>query len=105
MELDDKIHGLTTLIETRYQNLQGQGTGFFFQEFSSKEEDTNEGSRTISSIWLITNRHVALMEITNQEFFPDTFIFNLRKKEGENIIWKPIILNKEEIRKRMKIKE
>lgn len=103
MELDDKIHGLTTLIETRYENLQGQGTGFFFQEFSSKEEDKNEGWRTISSIWLITNRHVALMEISNQEIFPDFFIFNLRKKEGENIIWKPIILNKEEVRKRIRL--
>ena len=104
MDLEDKIYGATTLIECSFQNIKSQGTGFYFVDLEKPDENI-EGNqwRRVLDTWIITNRHVALPKVNNQEIVPDVFSFNLRQSVNNKIEWLPIVLNGTELLSRMKV--
>lgn len=106
MSLDNRIHGLTTLIITNRSGNENQGSGFFYQQLEQKDPlKKDEGQwRKIENLWLVTNRHVALLkDKRGNEYLPDKFTFHLRKVEGGNIVWEPINISKNELKKRLRI--
>ncbi|MEL0456281.1 serine protease [Flavobacteriaceae bacterium SZ-1-7] len=102
--LDDRVHGLTTLITTQGNGENRIGTGFFFQELSPKDTLKNGQWRTIENMWLVTNRHVSLLrDKKGNETLPDSFTFHLRRINGLNIVWEPITIKKDELKTRLKL--
>lgn len=102
--LDDKISRLTTIIISQSGQLGEQGSGFFFQELSSKSTIINGQEKfKIENLWLITNRHVAIMKGKNQqEYLPEKLTFNLRRKIKDTVQWVPIQLSQTELKKRLR---
>lgn len=104
MNLEERIYGATTLIECTYQNIKTQGTGFYFADLEKLDANIKKCEwREVLSTWIITNRHVALPRVNNQEIVPDVFVFNLRQIVNDRIEWLPITLNKTELLARMKM--
>lgn len=97
MQIDDAIHGISTLIQVQTTSGVSQGTGFFYQQLSPA--DPNKGSqwRGIDSAWLITNRHVLLPQSPAGESIPTSLTFHLRKVMGGSIVWEPITLDQSSI--------
>lgn len=79
MNRDTFFQTVTTLLITKYNNATIQGTGFFVAV--EKDGDQN--------IWVVTNRHMVLPVIDDEEVNPDKLIFHLRKKETEGLSWMP----------------
>lgn len=105
MDFEDRIYGATTIIECFFQDVRSQGTGFFFNEVEKDSEKNIDGQsyKKLLGTWLITNRHVALPIINNQEIVPNTLVFNLRRVINGETEWVPVTLRKEELLSRMKI--
>lgn len=74
MNLDDRIHSLTTIIDFDAQGLAGQGTGFFYHVLGNPVESAAPGWQPVESNWVITNKHVLLPEGR----VPDKLAFRLR---------------------------
>ncbi len=101
MKPDDAFHGITTLVISIASQCQSQGTAFYYQKLEKKDPTKKEGQwRKIEETWLVTNRHVVLPRMDNEEIVPDAFSFHLRKIENNKLIWEPITLSKEELIKR-----
>jgi hypothetical protein len=100
MKVDDAFHGITTLLVSSTPYGQSQGTGFYYQELSPKDPSKDGQWRQIEKVWLVTNRHVVLPKINNNETVPTTFAFHLRKIDGSTLKWEPIILNAQELLER-----
>lgn len=103
---DSQLFGMTTIIECGINNsVKSQGSGFFYNKISPANQNIKGGQwRRIEGIWLITNRHVALLKINDKENIPDYFTFNLREIiNGQTIEWLPITLSKDELIKRLRL--
>jgi hypothetical protein len=103
---DSQLFGMTTIIECGINNaIKSQGSGFFYNKISPVDPNIKGGQwRKIEGIWLITNRHVALLKINDKENLPDYLTFNLREIINEQVVeWLPITLSKDEIIKRLKL--
>ena len=105
MTLDDRFNTISTIIITNLQGKGSQGTGFFYQEQEKKDTEKKEGQWVaIKKLWLITNKHVLFVkDKTGKEQIPDTFTFHLRRINGKHIEWFPVVLTKDELKKRTKI--
>ena len=97
MNVDDAIHGISTLIKTQLPNGSYQGTGFFFQELGQTDPTKENQWVSIENVWLVTNRHVALPKLNKVETIPESFTFHLRKLDRERIIWASITLSRAEL--------
>lgn len=97
MKVDDAFHGITTPITSTLPNAQSQGTGFFYQQLAPKDPDKEEQRRQIEQVWVVTNRHVLLPRIGENEVVPDRFSFHLRKIVDDKLVWDPIVLEKEQL--------
>ena len=95
MSIDDKIHGISTLIITTCTECQSQGTGFFYQEINPKDSTKTEEWREIKNVWLVTNRHVILPMHNGKELTPNSVVFHIRKLINNQPVWEPIELQKE----------
>ncbi len=103
MNIDDIIHGISTLIEVHAQGGSSQGTGLFYQELSPKDPSKEGQWREITELWLVTNRHVLLPRVNNAETTPTQLTFNLRKESGNKVVWDPIVLGFEELADRARL--
>lgn len=103
MDFDNRLYGMTTIIECTAQGFVSQGSGFFYNVLADTEPGKGPQWVKITSSWLITNRHVALPKINDKETIPDQFIFNFRQESNGIIDWVPIILNKTEFIKRLRL--
>ncbi len=103
MKFDDMLYGMTTIIESYINSYKSQGSGFFYNALEEKETLKDDQWRKIEGIWLVTNRHVALPKINDNEMIPDTFLFNLRQIVDGRVQWLPIILSKDEYKRRLKV--
>ena len=101
---DSQLFGMTTIIECTCGAIKSQGSGFFFNDLAPCDPN-NQGPqwRQINGTWLITNRHVAFPKINDKEIVPDSFSFNLRQAQNDQIEWLPITLTKDDLLKRTKI--
>lgn len=100
---EQQLFSMTTLIEG-YVSKGGQtysysGSGFFYNE-EIPDDPTKTGPQwyKLDKFCLITNRHVALPKIEGTECLPEQFTFSLREQVNGKIEWKPITLNKEQLR-------
>lgn len=103
MKIDDTFHGISTLLLTAFQGKQVQGTGFFYQELAPKDPTKNAQWRAIESTWIVTNRHVLLPRLGENEIIPDSVTFHVRKIVSHGVIWEPVILDLSEIKKRLRL--
>lgn len=104
MNIDDTVHGISTLIQVDCQEIQSFGSGFFYQELAEKDPSkTGYGWREIMETWLVTNRHVLLPKIDEKECIPERITFHMRAIEGENVAWDPIEIATSEITPRLKL--
>ncbi len=94
MNVDEKIHGISTLIVTACPECQSRGTGFFYQELEPRNPENTEGWRAIKNVWLITNRHVILPKQDEKELLPNSVTFHIRKIISQQIVWEPIELQR-----------
>ena len=94
MSIDQKIHGISTLIRTTCSECQSQGTGFFYQELAPKDTDKNDGWRAIKNTWLVTNRHVIIQIHNGKELIPDSVTFHMRRIVNNQPVWDPIELQR-----------
>ena len=85
MDVNDKLHQLTTIIEVQTKGRLGQGSGFIYAGF---EPDGQEGQgtrwRRIEDIWVATNRHVLLPRVSGKEILPDKITLHLRRIDDNN---------------------
>jgi len=97
--------GMTTIIKCGVNNTISQGSGFFYNQLAPPDPNKENGQwRLVEGMWLITNRHVALMKINGKEILPDYFTFMLREQLDDDCIeWFPITLSKDEMVKRLKL--
>ena len=99
--MDDKIHGISTLLSCNYSHGSSQGTGFFYQSLAEVDPTQKGGQwRAVEALYIVTNRHVVLAKQGEDEIFPNVFTFHLRKNVNGNIIWDAITLPVDELRKR-----
>jgi len=103
MNIDDAIHGISSMILSAGQGVAIQGTGFFYQQLGPIDPSKGAQWREVKSVWLVTNRHVMLPKISEKEIIPDTVTFFLRKLDGESVTWSPIQLEKDEIERRLRV--
>lgn len=103
--LDSLLYGMTTLIECGVASNKSYGSGFFYNNLAPEYKPVKDGKgywQKIESMWLITNRHVALPKNGGEETLPDYLTFNLRENTGNNKIeWVPITLSVKELQNRM----
>lgn len=97
MHIDDAIHGISTIIIVQTSQGNSQGSGFFYQALGPKDPSKQGQWINIEETWLVTNRHVVLPKINNNEIFPDLLSFHLRKANGSGIIWEPLELNRQDL--------
>lgn len=102
MSIDDRFHGLSTLIRVVSTNVETSGSGFFYEKLGKPWKE-HPDVRDVEDTWVVTNRHVLLPRIGGKEFVPESFTFNLRKIENDVIVWDPITLDKAELLKRAKL--
>ena len=93
MSLNDRVHGLTTIVEASAQNKNSQGgTGFFYAQFNPPWSESSDPQwRAMEKLWVVTNQHVLLPKISDQETAPSEVIFNHRMiGTSGNLQWLPI---------------
>jgi hypothetical protein len=99
---DSKIYESTTLVRTiDRQGNDNQGTGFFFRKLTPQihHKDFYYEDREVIGNWIITNRHVVLLEDENgQEYLPESLYFHFPETTGR---WKPVKLLKEDLKNRL----
>ncbi|HEU0252725.1 MAG TPA: hypothetical protein VFR12_06795 [Pyrinomonadaceae bacterium] len=102
MKIDDRFHGISTLVSSSTALGQSQGTGFFYQQLGEREKAAQPGYawRQVTQTWLVTNRHVVLPRAGDQELVPDSFTFNLRRRVEDRIEWDPIVLSRGQLLER-----
>jgi hypothetical protein len=114
MTIDQKLVGVTTIVECTYSGgLTSKGSGFFYTEISKEgtspaNKESGGAWHKIEEVWLITNRHVVLLKkkLDNggeEELIPDSFTFCIREVIGGKIEWMPIKLSKNDLLTRMKL--
>jgi hypothetical protein len=97
MKPNEAFNGITTLIKSGMPNGYCQGTAFYYQKLEKKDPLKGGQWRVVENTWLVTNRHVVLPKINNQEIIPENFSFHLRKIENSKLSWDPITLDKKEL--------
>jgi len=99
MNLDDKLHTLTTLVYATTPNGFTQGSAFFYQRLGRKEPAATDGLawQQIENMWIVTNRHVVLPKIHGQETAPDSFTVQLRVVTETGLAWEPLVLSREQL--------
>src|SRR6266496_106593 len=100
MVINDIFQGISTLIYSAQTDKRIQGTGFYYNVLSKKN---NNGWREVEKVWLVTNRHVLLPQVNGKEIVPDNFVFHLRKLVDSRLSWEAIVLDKNELLKRAKL--
>lgn len=111
MKTDDmfekQLFALTTIIQTKLQVdsvvYSCSASGFYYTEIEEGKVVKEPHWAKIEKQWLITNRHVVFNTISEVEYLVDEFVFCLRTNDGIKIEWLPIVIDKAELSKRMKL--
>lgn len=98
------LYGVTTPIKVKYQGFTTHGTGFFYNQLEPKNPNEKGPQwRKVEATWLVTNRHVLLPKLDQVEVVPDAVTFYLRRTTTDGIVWEPINLSTDKLRKRAKL--
>ena len=101
--IDNQIHTISTLVDVHFPFGKGQATDFFYHQFGEKDPKKDFQWVAIKKLFLVTNRHVVLKKINNQERIPDRLTFYLRRSEENEVLWEPITLIKRDIVERTRV--
>ena len=104
MDLDTKLHNMTTLILTETpQGAVAQGTGFFYSVSGQADPGGPEYQWVPTDIWVITNRHVVMPQVNGVETYPLSITIHLRRQDtlGRQE-WAPIVISGDDIKERVK---
>ena len=100
MKVNDALGQISTIIHTNVDDLQFQGTGFYYNKLEPKAGDGPQYVR-IDQMWIVTNRHVLLPTHQGKERAPSSTTFYLRKiSESGSLVWDPIVLTFQDIEQR-----
>jgi hypothetical protein len=89
-DLENRINGLTTIVESKYKDSINRGSGFFYYLLGGKS--SKENKRSIDHIFLVTNRHVIFQKDKKGiEHMPDYVTFYLRSFT-DSVSWSPITI-------------
>jgi len=105
MAIDDILHGITTLVSSRVQDKLFSGTGFFYDKLSEERFGPNKDWSSIDMTWVVTNRHILIPPVDNQETIPDKFTFHLRRIINDIVEWEPVELDRSELIKRARVSQ
>ena len=73
MDLDSKLHNMTTLILTKApQGAVAQGTGFFYSVSGQADPGGPKYQWVRTDIWVITNKHVVMPIVNGVETYPES---------------------------------
>ena len=104
MDLDSKLHHMTTLIVTKTpQGTIAQGSGFFYRVSDQPTLGGPEYQWVRTDIWVITNRHVVMPKVNDVEIYPSEITVHLRR--GDELgrpEWAPIVLSGSDIGERVR---
>ena len=94
MSVDDRLHGISTLILSTWQGSQGSASGFFYQILSRDPTGPPDKDGLawlkIEELWLVTNRHV-LVNDANE--LASSITFHHRKITEKGFEWVPITIS------------
>ncbi|MDE0077723.1 MAG: trypsin-like peptidase domain-containing protein [Caldilineaceae bacterium] len=104
MDLDSKLHNMTTLILTKTpQGAVAQGTGFFYRVSEQADPGGPEYQWVQTDIWVITNRHVVMPKVSGVETFPSSVTIHLRREDTQGLLeWAPVVISGDDIKERVK---
>jgi hypothetical protein len=98
--VDQKLHCISTLILSTWTSAQSSATGFFFQQLSPPNPETENsakgGWRKVEGIWLVTNRHVLIHEGQ----LAASITFHHRKITANGFEWVPITVSGDDLKDR-----
>ena len=77
MDINDQLHNISTIIHTEAAGINAQGTGFFYSRLDPLRGQGPQ-YRRINDMWVVTNRHVLLPRITDQEIPPQRIKLHFR---------------------------
>ena len=105
MDLDSKLHNMTTLIlTTTPQGAVAQGTGFFYRVSDQADPGGPEYQWVRTDIWVITNRHVVMPNVNGAETNPLSITIHLRRWDAlGRLQWAPVVISGDDIRERVKL--
>ncbi len=97
MNLNDALHGISTIIRTSTASFSYQGSGFHYSRLGPADGDGPQW-RTIEDMWLVTNRHVVIPKVEQVEFPPISLEFSFRRiGPSDLLIWEEIVLSEDEM--------
>ena len=98
--VDEKLHCISTLIQSNWASAQSSASGFFFQELAPLDPEkakSGQGQwREVKGLWLVTNRHVLIHEGQ----LASSITFCHRKIGAGGFEWVPIILSGDDLKQR-----
>ncbi len=96
MDLNERLHAVSTIVNTAATGFSGQGTGFFYARKAPKTESESEWV-DISDLSLVTNRHVLIPMHGGVEGSPESINFGFRTVDRNSMKWDEVNLTKVEI--------
>ena len=102
--IDQRLHGISTLIYCSWSDGSCSGTGFFYKVLGNTDPDKAEipGYVRLDQLYLVTNRHVLVNE-HNQ--LAASVTFHHRKVTAQGHDWIPITLCGQDLHRRCKFHE
>ena len=105
MDLNSKLHQMTTLVEVETQNGAFRGSGFFYGVHGSPPEPGKSGFQWVPlDLWVVTNRHVVRPKSDGVEVHPSTISVRLRRWDASGrMSWGSVVLSGSDIDERVKL--
>ena len=103
MDLDSKLHQMTTIINAQTSQGSFQGSGFFYSVLGPRPDPTDRGYQWVPiEMWVITNRHVVVPNIDGTDVWPSTITVRLRRWDAfGRPSWAPVTVSGSEIKERV----
>jgi len=105
---ESQLFSITTIIKSILtkggKTYCSQGSGFYYNQVSPSGPNI-KGAQwyALDKSWLVTNKHVVLLNIDGVECVPDRFDFFIRENINGYIQWKPISLNQAQLISSLKL--
>lgn len=102
--INDDFQLISTRVVVATEAGQFLGTGFFYQQLGAKDPEKEYQWRAIENLWLVTNRHVALPRVGDEERVPLSLSFFLRRENPDHsLAWHPITLDRAKLLSRLRV--
>ena len=105
MDLDSKLHQMTTLVEVESSAGSFRGSGFFYGVHGQPPEPGKPGFQWVPlDLWVVTNRHVVRPKSASVETYPSKITVRLRRWNPlGQMSWGSVVLSGSDIDERVKL--